>query len=122
MAFMNLAGCAMVSVADGTISKDEKTKMLAFVSKSELLKAFDTGTIVTRFAYFTDMFEFDFNTGRLECMKAIVKIKSNVEEAKLVVTVCCAIGASDGDFDEKEKMVVRDICTELGINPSDLQL
>jgi tellurite resistance protein TerB len=30
--------------------------------------------------------------------------------------VCCAIGASDGDFDQTEKDVVRRMCAELELD------
>jgi hypothetical protein len=35
--------------------------------------------------------------------------------------VVCAIGASDGDFDDKEKAAWRLICLELGLNPADFE-
>jgi len=40
----------------------------------------------------------------------------------LMVRVCCAIGAADGNFDENEKTAVRNICAELGLNPKDFDL
>jgi tellurite resistance protein TerB len=39
-----------------------------------------------------------------------------------MVRVCCAVGASDGNFDESEKAAVRNICAELGLNPKDFDL
>jgi tellurite resistance protein TerB len=36
--------------------------------------------------------------------------------------VVCAIGSSDGNFDNKEKAVARLICLELGLNPADFEL
>ncbi|MBF0101788.1 MAG: tellurite resistance TerB family protein [Desulfobacterales bacterium] len=49
-------------------------------------------------------------------------IEKKPEEAKLMVRVCCAIGAADGNFDDTEKQIVRDICAELGLNPKDFNL
>lgn len=117
-----VAGCAMVAAADGNIDSSEKSKMSGFINRNEALKVFDMGHVITRFNYYADGFAFDFNVGKAECLKAIAKMKKNEEGARLLVSVCCAIGAADGSFDEDEKKAVRDICKELGLNPIEFQL
>ncbi|MDE7064916.1 MAG: TerB family tellurite resistance protein, partial [Desulfovibrionaceae bacterium] len=57
-----------------------------------------------------------------ECLQVISRLKKRPDEARLVIRVCCAIGAADGNFDDDEKAVVREICAELGQNPADFQL
>ena len=57
-----------------------------------------------------------------EALKTINKIKGNDGASRLLVRVACAIGSSDGDFDEKEKAACRLICLELGLNPADFEL
>ena len=52
----------------------------------------------------------------------IGKIKGNDEQCRLLVRVVCAIGAADGDFDDKEKAMVAEIVRELGLNPIDFDL
>jgi tellurite resistance protein TerB len=54
-------------------------------------------------------------------MQAVGKFRGK-PQAQLVIRVCCAIGAADGDFDEKEKVVVRRMCSELGLSPADFDL
>ena len=46
--FLNavIAGCALVATSDGSISPDEKRKMLAFISNSDELKVFDSGDVI----------------------------------------------------------------------------
>ena len=39
-----------------------------------------------------------------------------------MVSVCCAIGSADGNFDEDEKKAVREIIRELGLNAAEFQL
>jgi tellurite resistance protein TerB len=39
-----------------------------------------------------------------------------------MVRVACAIGATDGNFDQKERTMVREICVELGLNPADFDV
>ncbi len=117
-----IAGCALVAAADGHIDSAEKNKMMGFIQRSEELKVFETSKVIERFNHFTENFGFDHTIGKAEAYKAIMKMRSNREAARVVVSVCCAIGMADGSFDEKEKEVVRGICKEIGIEPSEFQL
>lgn len=117
-----VAGCAIVSAADGSIDGSEKQKMVGYISRSEELKVFETPKVIERFNFFTSNFEFDALIGKAEAMKAIVKFRDKPEVGRIIVSVCCAIGAADGDFDEKEKSVVREICRELKLNTGDFGL
>ncbi|GEB34333.1 MULTISPECIES: tellurite resistance TerB family protein [Brevibacillus] len=117
-----VAGCALVAAADGQIDSTEKQKMAAYINRSEELKVFNMNDVIARFNHFVSGFEFDHGVGKMEALKAIGKIKNNSEAARVLISVCCAIGAADGDFDEKEKMVVREICQTVNLNPGDFQL
>lgn len=116
-----VAGCALVAYADGNVSSEEKQKMMGFLRNSEQLKVFDSGDVIRIFQKYVEKFEFDNIIGVGEVMQAVGKFRGK-PQAQLVVRVCCAIGAADGDFDEKEKAVVRRMCSELGLNPSDFNL
>jgi len=117
-----VAGCALVAAADGNISPEEKQKMAGFIQRTDELKVFDMQEVIKQFNKFSDSFEFDHMIGKGEALKAIGKMKKNDEAARLLVRVCCAIGMADGDFDESEKTMVREICTELGLNSADFGL
>lgn len=117
-----VAGCAMVAFADGVIKSEEKAKMAGFIQRNDALKVFDMSKVISGFEKYVQGFEFDYSIGKGEALKAISKIRRNQEEAKLLVRVCCAIGAADGDFDESEKRVVREICHELGLDPKEFGL
>lgn len=67
----------MVAAADETISSEEKAKMAGFINRDEALKVFDMGQVINRFNYYADGFGFDYNVGKAECLKAIVKIKKS---------------------------------------------
>ena len=116
------ASCAMIASADGSISSEEKQKMVGYINLNDSLKVFNLNDILTRFNHYADMFEFDYNVGKAEAMKAITKMKTKPEVAKALVALCCSIGASDGDFDKDEIALVREICSTLGVNPADFKL
>ena len=116
-----LAGAALVAYADGNVSKEEKQKLIRFIQTNETLEVFDTDTVIKTFTKFVDRMDFDTMIGEGECLKVISKLRGK-DEARLMVRVCCAIGAADGTFDDQEKDMVRKICTELGISASEFGL
>lgn len=117
-----VAGCALVSAADGDVSSEEKQKMAGFIQNSNELKAFDMKDVIRAFKDTCDKFEFDAAIGRAEALKTVGKLRGKPDAARLLVRVCCAIGAADGAFDESERAVCRTICNELGLNPGDFDL
>jgi tellurite resistance protein TerB len=117
-----VAACAMVAAADGTISAQEKQKMAGFIRNSDELKVFEMPSVIAFFEKVTGNFDFDADIGKAEALKVIGRLRGNEEQARVMVRVACAIGASDGNFDDGEKAVVRDICKDLSLNPADFDL
>ncbi|MDO3408517.1 tellurite resistance TerB family protein [Saccharibacillus sp. CPCC 101409] len=117
-----VAGCAVVSVADGTIDSTEKQKMAGYIGRNEQLKVFNMSEVIERFNHYAGNMEFDVMVGKQESLRVIAKFKSKPEVGRVIVGVCCAIGAADGDFDEQEKAAVRDICNVLNLSPGEFGL
>lgn len=117
-----VAGCTLVAHADGVVKPEEKQKMMGFLRTSEVLSVFDTNEVIALFEKYSKQFEFDQSIGEANALQAIGKLRNRENEARLMVRVCCAIGAADGDFDDNEKTAVRKICNELGLNPKDFDL
>ena len=117
-----VAGCALVSAADGNVSAEEKQKMVGYMQSSNELKMFKMLDVMNAFNDAVSKFEFDAEIGKAEALKTISKIRDDQGAAKLLVRVCCAIGASDGDFDAQERAMVAQIATELGLQPSEFDL
>lgn len=114
-----VSACALLAAADGDVSSAEKQKMMAFLKNSEELKVFATSEVVSFFEKITSHFDFDAEIGRAEALKYIGRVKDKPEQARLVVRVACAIGGSDGNFDQKEKDVVAIIARDLGLDPTE---
>jgi len=114
--------CAMIAAADGEVSPAEKMKMAGFINNSPELKVFNLTEVIAVFNDACGKFEFDFHVGQAEALKNINKLKGKDAESRLLVRVACAVGASDGNFDDKEKAACRAISLELGLNPADFDL
>jgi tellurite resistance protein TerB len=96
--------------------------MMGFLRNSEVLSAFGADEVIGVFDKFAKQFEFDYQIGQASALQAVAKLKAKEAEARLMVRVCCAVGAADGNFDDNEKAVARKICAELGLNPKDFDL
>ena len=117
-----MAGCAFVAFADGEVTKEEKLKMMKYVEVDDVMSIFDTNDVIASFKKWVDLFEFDVDVGRTKVLKELSALKSKEDEARTLVRILISIGAADGDFDEEEKSVVRDVCTEMGLSPAEFQL
>lgn len=117
-----IAGCVIVAHADGVVKPEEKQKMIGFIRNHEALSVFDVNEAVALFEKYAKNFEFDYQIGQANALQVVAKLKGKEAESRLMVRVCCAVGASDGNFDDGEKAAVRNICNELGLNPKDFDL
>ncbi|WP_066064961.1 TerD family protein [Neobacillus soli] len=114
-----VAACALVAMADGYLDASERQKMMEFVNQSEELRVFDTNKVIQKFNLFVSRLENDRMLGRAEAFRALGKIRTKPEVARLVARYCIAIGYADGNFDPQEQQMVADICRELGLNPAE---
>ncbi len=122
--FLNaaMAGSALVAMADGSISSEEKQKMIKFIESNDALSIFTTSDVIKAFQDFVGQLEFDKDIGEAKAYQAIGKMKSNSEAARLLIRMIIAIASSDGLFDNDEKKVAVKIAKELGVNPSEFEL
>ena len=122
--FLNaaMAGSALIAMADGSISSEEKQKMIKFIESNDALSIFTTSDVIKAFQDFVGQLEFDKDIGEAKAYQAIGKMKSNIEASRLLVRMIIAIASSDGLFDSDEKKIAIKIAKELGINPSEFEL
>lgn len=122
--FLNaaMAGSALIAMADGAVTAEEKQKMIKFIESNESLSIFPTSDVIKAFQEYIGQLEFDKDIGEAKAYQALGKMKSNTDAARLLIRMIIAIASSDGDFDESEKKVANRIANELGLNPSEFEL
>lgn len=122
--FLNaaMAGSALISLADGTISSEEKQKMIKFIENNDALSVFPTAEVIAAFQNFVSQIEFDKDIGDAKAYAALGKLKSNSEAARLVMRMIISIAAADGNFDTDEKFIAVKIAKELNVDPSEFEL
>jgi tellurite resistance protein TerB len=122
--FLNaaMAGSALIAMADGSISSEEKQKMIKFIENNDALSIFTISDVIKAFQEFVSQLEFDKDIGEAQAYQAIGKMKSNSEASRLLVRMIIAIAASDGNFDSQERNIAGKIAKELGLQPSEFEL
>jgi tellurite resistance protein TerB len=116
------AAAAMVAYADGLATPEELEKLIEYIRLDEALKVFDAGEVIQTFERYVESFEFDLRIGREKAMKAVRRLPPRTEEARLLILLSCAIGQADLEFDNNERLVIRDICQALGFHPNEFDL
>ncbi len=122
--FLNaaMAGSALIAMADGKISAEEKQKMLKFIESHDALSVFTTSDVIKSFQDFVGQIEFDQDIGESKAYQALAKMKSNNEAARLLIRMIIGIASADGNFDADEKKIAVKIAQELGLNPAEFEL
>ncbi|MDP1665152.1 MAG: tellurite resistance TerB family protein [Methylobacter sp.] len=122
--FLNaaMAGSALVAMADGSVSSEEKQKMIKFIESHDALSIFTTSDVIKAFQDFVGQLEFDKDIGEAKAYEALGKMKSNAQASRLLVRMIIGIASSDGNFDYSEKKVATRIAKELGIDPAEFEL
>ncbi len=117
-----MAGSALIAMADGKISSEEKQKMIKFIENHDALSIFTTSDVIKAFQDFVGQIEFDNDIGEAKAFLALGKMKSNAEAGRLLIRMMIAIASSDGDFDAQEQVVAAKIAKELALNPAEFGL
>ncbi len=122
--FLNAAvgGSVLIAMADGTISSEEKQKMMRFIENYEPLSVFSSKELIEAFQNTVAQIEFDRDLGEATVFEALGKMKNNSDASRLIMRLIICIACSDGTFDDREQYVARKIAAELNLNPSDFEL
>lgn len=104
----------LISRADGDIDAEEKNALAKFIAKD--FSHFKINDILNIIKQCDDKMDFDETFGYQEIMDEIAKASG--DDAEQIVRLACFVGASDGNFDDEEKIVARDIAKRLAIDPA----
>jgi tellurite resistance protein TerB len=106
-----MAASVMIAQADGVIEPSEKQKIFGYAKHNELLQVFDFEDVKKEFEKVSQAYEFDADLGKQDTLHKLSQLTKSMdaEQRKYVLLVSCALGKADGNFDDKEKAVAREI-------------
>lgn len=111
-----VAGAVLVAYADGDCSKEELTKLEDIIATNDNLKHFGSEINATVEKY-SLMMESGARLGRVKLMKEIADVAGDEEQKVEAFIIAIEIADADGNIDEDEMKVLRDIGKALGLNP-----
>lgn len=113
-----VSACYLIANADDNFSDEEKQATAALIKKQ--LPQYDIKDIVSALSAAEEKVGFDKTFGNAEIMDEIAK--ATEEEAETIIRAAVFIGSSDGDFDDAEKDITRNLCSRMEINPANYGL
>lgn len=112
-----MAACALITLADGEKELQEVQTTKQFIVKYDKFDGLDRRALAAKYENYceqaSDMFD------RLDLLELLRKLRNRPTEARTVVQVAVLVSNSDGDFEDEEKAVVREICGILNLDPSE---
>ena len=119
-----MAASVMVAQADGVIEPSEKKKIFGYAKHNEFLHVFDFEDVKKEFEKCAAAYDFDADLGKQDIMHKLSQLTKamDAEQRKCVMLVACAVGKADGNFDDTEKAVAREIRAVLQLSPEDFPI
>ncbi len=106
--------CYLIGRADGNFDASERQAIGALIQQK--LPHFKLADIMSEIDAAEAKLGFDVTMGTQELMAEIGKATG--DSAELVIQAACFIGAADGEFDEAEKRVAKQLAERMNLQPS----
>ena len=110
--------CFLIGRADGNFDASEKQATAKLIQSK--LPQYTIDDILAAIDQAEKKLNFDVQMGTQELLDEIGKAKGEAGEA--IIRAACYIGAADGDFDDQEKAIVRQLCSRMELNPANYGL
>jgi len=111
-----VAGAILVAYADGDASKEELTKLEDIIATNDNLKHFgsEIGATIEKYSL---MLESGKRLGKIKLMKELADVASDENQKIEAFIIAIEIADADGEIDEDELKVLREIGKAFGLNP-----
>lgn len=113
-----MAGCALVSSADGGVSLRERMCLDRILETLDALKVFDPHEGVELFNAFCEALRSNPAEGRRRALRVITReVAGEPGKALLLTRICLAVGERDGAVPPERECEVSELCRLLGVAP-----
>ena len=110
-----MAATALVAYADGEIETAERDEVITTLDELDILRRAGGEAGIERFDAFAAELESDLEAGQRHALSAIGELKGDADMGKLVVDICIAISAADGEIEEEEEARIVEIRAAIGL-------
>jgi len=116
-----VGGCLLIAAADGEIEKEETDKLDQLLRSNPRLQGFGN-EISQTIQRFRDQLDAGFQVGRLHILRELQDIADDRAHAEEVLVNMITIAGADGEFEDDEVAVIKEVAGTLGLNASDYGL
>ena len=118
-----MAASALVSIADGTVSLGDRTRLDHILDTLEALQTYDPHECVDLFNDFVAAIKDDPRKGRARAMEAVLaETAKQPDSARMLIRVCLALAAVGDRIPMVEQIEIVSLSTRLGIEPESVGL
>lgn len=111
-----VAGAILVAYADGDCSNEELAKLQAVIETNDNLKHFGSAIGQTIDKY-SEMYEASKRMAKVKLMKELEDIQADETQKIEAFIIAVDIADADGEIDDEEMAVLKEIGKLLGLNP-----
>lgn len=114
-----VAGALLIAFADGSLERSELDKMSKLLQANDLLEAFRGREITKTITKYENVLDADFGVGKKKMLDEIADISDNDDHAQEVLLTMIAIAKADGEIEEPEVSVIKEVCRTLRLDPKE---
>ena len=115
--------CALVAIADGTVSLAQRLRMDQILEGLSVLAVFDPHEGVNLFNDYIESIKANPEQGRADVLALITKpVENDPEAANLLIKVSVAVSSVKAQMSMVEQVEIVSLCTLLGVDPSSVGL
>lgn len=111
-----VAGAVLVAYSDGDCSAEELTKLDGIIAANDNLKHFgsEIGATIDKYSA---MYESGARLAKVKLMNEIKDVQADEDQKIEAFIIAIEIADADGEIDEKELGLLKEIGKTLGLNP-----
>lgn len=113
-----VGGALLVCAADGEIEPSEIAKLDELIQSNPSLGHFGQ-EITTTINRFKAQLEANFQVGKLAIKRELQDVRNNPQDAEEAFVNMIAIASADGEVEDAEKVVLKEIGQMFGLRPQD---
>jgi tellurite resistance protein TerB len=117
-----VAGCAIISNADGWVGREERRRMSGMVRAIDSLAGFSRDELLTLFKELNARFEANHEEASQHALSSVAKLRGQRNKSELLLTICMSVAGADGGFDGEERLALIKMCEALNLDPVDWEL
>lgn len=117
-----MAACALIAIADGEVTFDERVRVDQILMTLDQLQVFDPHEGIDLFNDYAEAIQDRPREGREKAWQAIGLLDMDDETKALMLRICLAISAAKGEMPMSDQIEIVSLCSRLGIDPSDCGL